>query len=395
MVQEDLKWLQTTAAVRSRSQQMLELARENKLKCFTLQEDRLEFLADQVAEITKKNYPNLKIPFHSRWRHLSAGGIDRGEELRQEMAGLSSEEKLRVSFDLMFISVLLDAGAGPQWSFRDAGRIYRRSEGLAVASWQMFRQGVFSSTGEAYRVDAQGLTQLTVEHLARGLRVSERNPLTGLEGRVGLLNRLGQAAKTNSVFQGSFARPGCMADRFHSPVDATSVMEQVLKGLKDVWPARMEIDGIQLGDVWSHPLIQGAGVTNHLVPFHKLSQWLTYSLIETLMEYGVRVDGLDQMTGLAEYRNGGLFVDSGVLEVKSKQDLQVVHQPDSEMIVEWRSMTVALLDVLRPLVEDRLQVELPLACMLEGGTWALGRQLANEKRGGPPPIQTLSDGTIF
>jgi hypothetical protein len=39
---------------------------------------------------------------------------------------------------------------------------------------------------------------------------------------------------------------------------------------------------------------------------------------------------------------------------------------------------------------------LPLAKILEGGTWATGRVLAREKRtDGSPPIKVVSDGTVF
>jgi hypothetical protein len=43
--------------------------------------------------------------------------------------------------DLFLVSVLLDAGAGTQWSFKSAenGKVYRRSEGIAVASLEMFK----------------------------------------------------------------------------------------------------------------------------------------------------------------------------------------------------------------------------------------------------------------
>ena len=43
--------------------------------------------------------------------------------------------------DLFLVSVLLDAGAGTQWYFKSAenGRIYKRSEGIAVASLEMFK----------------------------------------------------------------------------------------------------------------------------------------------------------------------------------------------------------------------------------------------------------------
>jgi hypothetical protein len=52
------------------------------------------------------------------------------------------------------------------------------------------------------------------------------------------------------------------------------------------------------------------------VPFHKLSQWLAYSLVEVFEEAGVPVHGLDELTGLPEYRNGGLFLDLGVLALR-------------------------------------------------------------------------------
>lgn len=69
-----------------------------------------------------------------------------------------------------------------------------------------------------------------------------------------------------------------------------------------------------------------------------------------------------------------------------------------EFIVEWRALTVALLDELAPRVRkilDRTDEELPLACVLEGGTWAAGRVLAQRLRDGSPPLLIESDGTVF
>jgi Protein of unknown function (DUF1688) len=74
------------------------------------------------------------------------------------------------------------------------------------------------------------------------------------------------------------------------------------------------------------------------------------------------------------------------------------YAPDSELVVEWRALTVALLDRLAPLVATRLGLappELPLIKILEGGTWAAGRELAHERRAGAPPIRVASDGTLF
>jgi hypothetical protein len=135
------------------------------------------------------------------------------------------------------------------------------------------------------------------------------------------------------------------------------------------------------------------------VPFHKLSQWLTYTLCEPLEESGIRITGSDELTGLAEYRNGGLFVDGGVLVAKHARALTVPHEVWSPLVVEWRALTVALLD--RIAVEIRRQLglrpdQLALAQVLEGGTWRAGRQLARERRpDGSPPIRVHSDGTVF
>ena len=60
--------------------------------------------------------------------------------------------------------------------------------------------------------------------------------------------------------------------------------------------------------------------TSGLVPLHKLSQWLAYSLIEPLQQAGFTVADIDGLTGLAEYRNGGLFLDTGVLVLRDPAD---------------------------------------------------------------------------
>ena len=67
--------------------------------------------------------------------------------------------------------------------------------------------------------------------------------------------------------------------------------------------------------------------------------------------------------------------------------------------MEWRALTVVLLDRLAGRLRARLGLDataLPLAKVLEGGTWAAGRRIAAEKRaGGPPPIALSSDGAVF
>jgi hypothetical protein len=134
------------------------------------------------------------------------------------------------------------------------------------------------------------------------------------------------------------------------------------------------------------------------MPFHKLSQWLTYSLLEPFQWGGIRVDDLDALTGLPEYRNGGLLIDTGVLRLHDPAWAADEWAAGDEMVVEWRALTVALLDELAPVVRSRLGVDalrMPLACVLEGGTWAAGRTLAQRLRDGLPPLTIVSDGTVF
>jgi hypothetical protein len=177
------------------------------------------------------------------------------------------------------------------------------------------------------------------------------------------------------------------------------ILSELLQQFGPIWPSRLTLGGIALGDCWKHPSLVTADVTNGLVPLHKLSQWLAYSLIEPLQTAGITVTDIDGLTGLAEYRNGGLFIDIGVLIFRDAEAAQREHDVASPMVVEWRALTVALLDRIAEGVRQQLQLDstsLPLAKVLEGGTWAAGRLLARERRAdASPPIKVISDGTVF
>ena len=135
------------------------------------------------------------------------------------------------------------------------------------------------------------------------------------------------------------------------------------------------------------------------MPFHKLSQWLAYSLIEPLQWSGIEVVEIDGLTGLPEYRNGGLLLDLDVITLRNPAEAEEAHEPGSRLVVEWRALTVALLDLVADRIRAKLgetPVSLPLAKILEGGTWSAGRRIAAEKRpGGGPPLTIVSDGTVF
>jgi hypothetical protein len=401
--------LLTAAAVRERARLMLEAALADRLAHFRVDLDRLDVAADLTVAVTRAAYPTLDIPFHSRWRHFVTGCADRWALLAASAAWPDNAARARAEFDLATVSVLCDAGAGPDWRFRDpaSGREIGRSEGLAIASLVMFGDGLFSQNPrDRLRADAAKLRELSDDLLAAGLQAGPANPLVGVAGRAALLRALGRAvAAAPSVF-GRFGgpRPGGLFDHFAAlakdgRLPAATIVSELLVHLAPVWPARLILGGIALGDCWRHPAIATGDATDGLVPLHKLAQWLAYSLVEPLERAGIAVSDLDGLTGLAEYRNGGLFIDAGVLAFRDSHDGIRRHPVESPLVVEWRALTVALLDRLAPLVRARIRRDaetLPLAKILEGGTWGAGRAIAARlRRDGSPPINVTSDGTVF
>jgi hypothetical protein len=261
------------------------------------------------------------------------------------------------------------------------------------------KAGLFSADPtNPWRADAGALAEITSEDLARAFQHGPGNELVGFEGRAFLLRRLGEACAASPAFFGRPARLGRLYAHWsagNQPLTAAAVMHTLLHAFGAIWPRRTSLAGVPLGDCGRHSAVSGDG----LVPFHKLSQWLAYSLIEPLQAGGVRVVELDGLTGLPEYRNGGLFLDCGVVVPRDPSLLRSPLDALSEPVVEWRALTVTLLDRLADGVREQLgksAEEFPLAQVLEGGSWAAGREIAFERRGdGSPPITVVSDGTLF
>jgi hypothetical protein len=346
-------------AVRQRAHRLLAIGLEGWLAHFHADLARLEEVAELVAATTRKAYPSLEVPFHSRWRHFTVGGTDRWSAIDKATHWGSPAERARAAFDLAITSVLLDAGAGPQWIYRDAatGAEVGRSEGLALASLGMFARGALSgSRAEPLRADAEVLEGLTGKALGRHFQVTDANPLAGLDGRAALLRRLGATVAANrQVFARVDApRPGGLYDHLAAmassdAIAAPVILIELLRHLGPIWPSRLELGGLPLGDCWRHRALTTGDATSGLVPLHKLSQWLAYSLIEPLQAAGIAVTDIDGLTGLAEYRNGGLFIDTGVLILHDPREAEGEHEVGSALVVEWRALTVALLDRLAPL----------------------------------------------
>ena len=417
-----LAFLRSPAAIRQRCEAVFEFVRLGQSRHFRLDLGALPRAIELTWQVTCEAYPDpARIPVHSRINHFAVGGIDRLSGFEARLG--DARERARALTDLIVTSVLLDAGAGNAWRYTEPGTglCVGRSEGLALASFHCLQSGLFSSDpAQPLRADAAGLAALSGERLGAAFQVTADNPLLGVEGRAALLRQLGSALD-GPAFAG-LGRVGGLCDALIARssagrLPASVLLGTVLEALGPIWPPRTKYRGVELGDVWSHRAAGGgtgaagggAGAngqgpqdieaqTQGLAPFHKLSQWLSYSLFYPLAVAGVQVVAPDELTGLAEYRNGGLFYDTQVLLPKHDSVTRDVHLPGSELVVEWRALTVALLDRLAQGLRQRTGLDaerLPLGKVLEGGSWAAGRRLASERRQGAPPIRVESDGTLF
>jgi hypothetical protein len=399
--QVEYEYLQTPRAIRERCERVFDAAQNGELQHWALDESQLPAVAARVAKLTRETYPDLaRIPYHGRYRHFDVGGVPRLAQFDAKIANFSREEQLAARFELVITSVLLDAGAGPSWRYRAAdGAIYTRSEGLAVASYELFMAGMLGGSKAAPRADAIGLTGLTARTLGDAFQVTDQNPLTGLDGRAALLRRLGDVVALAPEYFGSSERARLgnlgvwlLGSARAGQLEASAILAAVLRELGPIWRGRPHLAGQSLGDVWPHSRLG-------FVPFHKLSQWLSYSLFEPLEAAGLSIMDADALTGLAEYRNGGLYFDAGVLSLRDPSATERVHAVGSDLVIEWRALTLALLDRTATLVQSLLGVsaeQLPLARVLEGGTWRAGRAIALERRtDGRPPLLIDSDGTVF
>lgn len=391
-------------SIREQCNKIYNLALKNHLGHVILDESKIPEAVDFVAQVIKDTYPNLDIAMHSRLRHFKPSIFNKMVE------GWPGDkiERCRRLVDLCTVSVLLDAGAGPSWKYICPwdGTVSNRSEGLAQASLDMFTDGCFSSDPALKcRVNSVGLANLKLDTLKRGFQVHGENIVTGLEGRLGLLHRLAEALEEHPEFFGpvEMFRPGNVVDLVLKHVVNAKVSVHVLwsaliKGYVNIWPPHSNAN-LRRGDVWVHSKIKNPSVPgSDLVPFHKLTQWLCYSLIEAIeTSLGITFTDVDQMTALAEYRNGGLLFDLEVLKLRDPRMHTFGVHVGSELVVEWRALTVILMDKLAEELRKKLgKPDMPLSMILEGGTWRAGRKAAYARRSdGSPPIVVESDGTVF
>ncbi len=269
-----------------------------------------------------------------RSRRTAAGGTSTPaastapRQLERALAAAIRDERARARSISSSTSVLLDAGAGRAWRYveRETGATHARSEGLAVASFRLFAAGVlFRRSGRTVARRRRARSRPSRTNGSRGpSRWAPTIRWSASPARAGLLRASAEALRaTPGLFGDRAARrrsPRRAARPGGKPSRRRRSSRAVLDALGPIWPGRLALGAVNLGDVWPHPAAGGDGPAAGLVPFHKLSQWLTLLAASSRSrEAGCRVTGVDALTGLAEYRNGGLFVDAGVLVPRARR----------------------------------------------------------------------------
>ncbi|KAL1901623.1 hypothetical protein Cpir12675_000313 [Ceratocystis pirilliformis] len=452
-------YLRSLQAVRERAKIMTDKATRNNLTHFDVDISKFGDVVRFVANIIKRDYdaPFHSIPPHCRYQHFCVGGRDRPAHMLATFSDVDNSEKCRRLMDLCVVSIVMDGGAGSEWSYKslENNKIYRRSDGIAVAAFEMFKSGLFSSNpSNRCQVDKQGMKRLTVETLANGLQSRPGNEIVGLEGRAELLSKLGAALEHDNVF-GPHGRPGNMLDYLlsHPSTQASSKLivpvpllwNVLMEHIEPIWPqSRSNIHGVTLGDAWPcssmpkpavspngspttfSPFPTGANspaAWESILPFHKLAQWLCYSMMQPMQSLlKVHFTGAELLTGLPEYRNGGLFIDLGVISLKPKDEARGLENfkkhydsgshravevaplflTSDDVVVEWRGVTIGFLDRLwhevnKYLAKELAGNEISLSQLMEAGSFKAGREMAEVSRPNTrePPILIDRNGTIF
>ncbi|KAI8971460.1 hypothetical protein BDF20DRAFT_884613 [Mycotypha africana] len=446
----DKSFLLSLNSVRERCFKVQEAASRNRLKHFDVDPTKLEEMIQFVVLIIKRDYDTpSEIPPYSRWRHFDVGGRPRLNNLLQTWASLGQDalEQTRKLIDILVIACLMDIKPCQTWTYteKSTGRIFKRKDGIAVAILDMFVNGVFSSDpAQPHRVDSEGLRGLTFEALSDCLQFSDSNSFVGIQERHAALLHLGHVLQNCTDYFGeAIHRPGNLMDYLlrhpttiktkKGPLISIETLWPVVLEMGELWAAEENVGGTPgLGDVW--PCAAIAGSTSSLsstddlnkntityVAFHKLTQWIIYSIIEPMEKLlGATIEGTDLLTPLPDYCNGGFLIDTGFLTLKPEDHERGIknyhansllpYQPKIEVapmfemsdpvVTEWRALTVAYLDIVAERVRQSLRLtkkQLSLSQLIQGGTWSAGRELAEISRPNThePPIVIKTDKRVI
>ncbi|MEP3046708.1 MAG: DUF1688 family protein [Roseibium sp.] len=390
--------------IRDRANGYLEKAIAGKLTHMSVDLDKLPNALIRVLETTKVTYPDFQIPPYGVWRAFEVGGVDRWGAIANARDFASAEEMLTAAADLAILAALMNTTRPNGWSYIEpnTGAQVEGKQASALAAFNMFAAGSFSADlSDPFRVDAETLIRIPSDELAAGL---QWDPFTGDDGIQNMqrhLKRFGEAlALRSDLFgEGQITRPGLLAKRLaeigKGTVDATAVLDQLLEALVPVWDGGAVLEEITLGDSFAHSADANRG---EIMPFHLCAQEMVYSLVEPFAWAGCEVANLESLTSPSDLDHAALFTGTDVLQVRDgfeNSDLGT----NQDRMVEIRAVTIGLMDKMADMLRTELDVasdQLPLTCVLEGGTSRAGAQILRENG---PQVQNLGSfmnpGSVF
>ncbi|MEP2705784.1 MAG: DUF1688 family protein [Roseibium sp.] len=374
------------AKIRELANGYLERAIAGELRHVSVNLENLPKALIRVLETTKSIYPDFQIPPYGVWRDFEVGGVDRWGAIANARAFESAEEMLTASADLAILTALMNTTRPINWSYTEpnTGAEAEGKSASALAAFNMFSAGFFSADlSDPFRVDAETLIRIPAEELATGLQWDQLRNDDLVQKMQRLLKRFGEAlALRSDLFgEGQTTRPGLLARHLaetgNGTVDANAVLDQLLEALVPVWDGGAVLEEITLGDSFTH---SAAANALEIMPFHLCAQEMVYSLVEPFAWAGCEVANLDALSGPSDLIHAVLFAETNVLGFGT--DFEIADAAiTQDRMVEIRAVTIALTDRLSDMLRKELNVasdQLPMTCILEGGTSRAGGQILRE-----------------
>jgi Protein of unknown function (DUF1688) len=392
--------------IRRKAHDFLERAVDGELSHVDVDLSEMDRVLLKVLEVTKGNYPDFQIPPHGVWRDFEAGDFDRWGALASARGFESAEEMLVAAADLAVIANYMKTRHPENWVFEDR-MTATQAEGMqasALAAFHMFASGSFSSDmSDPYRVDAETLIRMDLGELADALQWNLQRDAGMLEDMQRHLKRLGEALalRPDLFSEGDVTRPGLLATRLakqsSSAVDAGIALDRLLESLAPVWDGGAVSGEIALGDCFAHSQFPGSDL-EQLFPFHLTAQEIVYSLVEPFAWAGWEVSGLEVLSAPADLPHVALFSQAGVLNARRREE-KLSGSEALDCMIELRAISMALTDKLADMLCAKLQVtpdQLPLSCVLEGGTSRAGAQILQQNETEAKKLgQLLNPGSVF
>ena len=399
--------------MRERAHRMLAIGLDDELPISAIDLDRLDGAVDLVLETTRKAYPT------STCRSIRAGGTSSSTATTAGRASPTQHRwpdraaRARAEFDLAIVSVLLDAGAGPTWRYRDAAD--RRGDRPLGRAWR-WRASRCSRPAlsrpmprDPLRADADVLANLAVADLARGFQVARRQsagrprgprrsaapPRQAGRREAGCLRHATTAAARRPVRSARGAGRRAAASR------ARRSCRELLQQLGPIWPSRLTLGGIPLGDCWRHPALTTRRRDQR--PGAAAQALAMAGLFADRAAADAPASTSPTSTASPASPNIAMAACSSIpacWRSATPTMPQREHDVASPLVVEWRALTVALLDRSPTAVRQRLGLDARVAAAGEDAAKAApgprAARIARERRAdGSPPLKVISDGTVF